>query len=465
MRAREIITETTLSKVSLSSWPGYLRYLMHSADIALGANGEQEQGLELDASSKNKLAKLKQKIEASPNDTVLAKTIAATPVKFTTGSTATISQIYKSPQMKGQTFEVRSRGLIAEALLGIAMYAKLINRSGDFVQPISPSDIWRIVDNIKPTGDDTIQDSVHDINNRVSDHINLDVFLPVDVQQTLTDHTVRSQLAGEVLAVVSYVNDKLAQRYADVLYHNNRPDSIHVLLSGREGGKVDVAINVLNDKGEATRKLEQVKLSVKLSSSLIGQKARGKNAQQVYDNLQDLFEPLGVNLSSKKADIIALSEESGVENQFADAVTLAYQTAYVQLKELTTTPEDDISLVQKLGKFLDYHATQHDPEIQVIELSREGTYKILSYRNLEKVIQDDKINIAVRMNLGSSDKFPGYSFPNITFYDSNLQGKNSILMEIRYRTRGNYANHIIQPGPVIKELATYKRYRKPQEKS
>jgi len=46
-----------------------------------------------------------------------------------------------------------------------------------------------------------------------------------------------------------------------------------------------------------------------------------------------------------------------------------------------------------------------------------------------------------------------------------LQGKNSILMEIRYRTRGNYANHIIQPGPVIKELATYKRYRKPQEKS
>jgi hypothetical protein len=459
MRAREFIVESTLGSVSPSSWPGYLKYLIGSADIALGARGEQEQGLELDAASKRLLQKLKAEIESRPNDIALGKNISKTTVKFTSGASATVSQIYKSPEMKGQTFEVRSRGLIAEALLGVAMYAKLINRGGDFVQPISTDDIWKIIDGIKPTGDDTIRDSVHDINNKVSDSINLDVYLPSDVQQVLTDPAVRPLLTGETRAVVAYVNDKLAQRYADVLYRNNRPDSIHVRLSGKEGGKVDVEINVLNDQGESTRKMEQVKLSVKLSSSLIGQKARGKTAQEVYTNLQELFEPLSVDLESVKKQIINLAEKNGVENQFADAVTLAYKTAYEQLRSLTTNRAEDIVLVQRLGKFLDYHATQHDPEIQVIQLDSAGTYKILSYRKLDTVMRDESINIAIRMNEGSSDKYPGYSFPNITFYDSTVRGAKGILMEIRYRTRGSYANHIVQPGPVLKELATYRRYK------
>ena len=234
-------------------------------------------------------------------------------------------------------------------------------------------------------------------------------------------------------------------------------DAIEIIR--KEGGKVDVEINVLNDQGESTRKMEQVKLSVKLSSSLIGQKARGKTAQEVYTNLQELFEPLSVDLESVKKQIINLAEKSGVENQFADAVTLAYKTAYEQLRSLTTNRAEDIVLVQRLGKFLDYHATQHDPEIQVIQLDSSGTYKILSYRKLDRVMRDESINIAVRMNEGSSDKYPGYSFPNITFYDSNVKGAKGIMMEIRYRTRGTYANHIVQPGPVLKELATYRRYK------
>ena len=35
MRAREFIVESTLGSVSPSSWPGYLKYLIGSADIAL----------------------------------------------------------------------------------------------------------------------------------------------------------------------------------------------------------------------------------------------------------------------------------------------------------------------------------------------------------------------------------------------------------------------------------------------
>ena len=110
MRAREFIVESTLGSVSPSSWPGYLKYLIGSADIALGARGEQEQGLELDAASKRLLQKLKAEIESRPNDIALGKNISKTTVKFTSGASATVSQIYKSPEMKGQTFEVRSRG-------------------------------------------------------------------------------------------------------------------------------------------------------------------------------------------------------------------------------------------------------------------------------------------------------------------------------------------------------------------
>lgn len=464
MRAREFIVERTLGSVSTSSWPGYLKYLITATDIALGDRGQIQQGLELDTDSKQQLQSLRDQIMAQPNNQDLGKAISKTQIKFTNGQTATVDKIYKNPEMRGKVFEIRHRGLLTEALLGVAMYAKLINRGGDLVQPIDTVDVWRIIDTIPPTGEDTITDSVHDINNRVSDNIHLDVYLPSDVQQLLVDPATKPLLAGETRAVVNYVNDTLAQRYADALYRNNRADSVHVKLSGKEGGKVDVEINVLNPEGESTRKMQQVKLSVKISNSLIGQKGRGRTAEQVYSNLQELFEPLGVDLSGARTEIERLAEASGVNKQFAPAVTLGYRAAYNQLKALSDTRAEDIVLVQRVGQLLDYHATKHDPEVQVIQLDSTGTYRILSYRKLDIAMGEAGINIAVRLTLGSSPKkFPGETFPNITFYDSNKRaGKSGTLLEIRYRTRGNYANHIVEPGELLKELATYRRYRKPR---
>ena len=465
MRAFEFLKETTLSSgTTYNSWPTYLNGLL-SGNISLGNTGEKAQGLELTDQSKNIVRSLIDGVYAATDKGKYTLQIVNTVLNFTDGTTAKINQIYKSPSLKGSdkavpALQVRTSGLVSEALLGVAMYAKLIARGGNLTDEISSADVWSIVDRIKPQGDDLIVDTVNDVNNEISDSINLEIKLASDIQQLLVDPKYRSMFKEKVQSWVNYTNSDLAQKYADALYKNNRPDNITIKLAGKEGSKIDVLINVLDKQGQPTRKMEQVKLSVKLADGLIGQTARGKTHEEVYSNLERLFRPLGVDLSSKKDEILKSALESGIQKQYSDAMTVAYKEAAEQLKTASKGENNDLSLANKVADLADFHATGNDPDIQVIEASPEGDYRLLNYKGLKKVFSQNNIDIDVRYLEGTTGKFEGGILPKILFYDKNnssLQGK---LVEIRFRTRGNYANHIIVPGPLLKELAAYNRYKK-----
>ena len=464
MRAFDFLTETTLSSgTTYTSWPTYLNGLL-SGNISLGVSGEKAQGLELDLQSKNIVKSLLDGVYTAPDRGQYARQIANTLLTFTDGSQAKISQIFKSPRLKGSSEEipsvqVRTAGLVAEGLLGVAMYAKLIARGGDLTAEVTPEDVWGIVDRIKPQGADTLVDNVKDVNNKVSDSINLLITLAADIQEVLVNPKYRSMFKQKVISWCNYVNSELSQRYADALYKNNRPDNVTIRLAGKEGGKIDVLINVLDKEGKPTRKMEQVKLSVKLSDSLIGQQARGKTHEEVYNNLEKLFEPLGVDLSLKKNKILKAALISGVHNQFIDAMGIAYKEAATQLTQLSKGVKNDISLAEKVANLTDFHATGNDPEIQVIEQNPGGDYRLLNYKGLKKVFAKNNIDVSVKYNEGTSTKVQGI-MPSIVFYDKNNPNKQGKLVEIRFRARGNYANHIIEPGPLLKELAAYNRFKR-----
>jgi hypothetical protein len=464
MRAVDFLTEATLSSgTTYTSWPTYLQGLL-TGNISLGSSGEKAQGLILDDESKNVVRTLAAGVNTAKDQRAYASQIANTVVTFTDGSRAKISQIFKSPGLKGSTEETpkiqtRSAGLVAEGLLGIAMYAKLTARGGDLTADVVPDDVWNIVDRIKPEGVDTLVDNVKDINNKVADSINLVITLAVDVQEVLTNPKYRSMFTEKVKSWCNYVNADLSQKYADTLYKNNRPDNVTIRLAGKEGGKVDVLINVLDKEGNPTRRMEQVKLSVKLSDSLIGQQARGKSHEEVYDNLEKLFEPLGVDLSLKKNKILKAALLSGVHNQFIGAMSIAYKEAADQLTKLTKGEKNDVSLASKIAALTDYHATANDPEIQVIEQTPGGDYRLLNYKGLKKIFEKNNIDVTLKYTEGTSSKVQGAVMPSIVFYDKNNASRQGKLVEIRFRARGNYANHIIEPGPLLKELAAYNRFK------
>lgn len=464
MRAFDFLTETTLSSgTTYTSWPTYLNGLL-SGNISLGASGEKAQGLELDLQSKNIVKSLLDGVYTAQDKGQYARQIANTVLIFTDGTQAKISQIFKSPKLKGSSEEipsvqVRTAGLVAEGLLGVAMYAKLIARGGDLTAEVNPEDVWSIVDRIKPQGADTLVDNVKDVNNKVSDSINLIITLAADIQEVLVNPKYRSMFKEKVISWCKYVNAELSQKYADALYKNNRPDNVTIRLAGLEGGRVDVLINVLDKDGNPTRKMEQLKLSVKLANSLIGQQARGKTHEQVYENLEKLFEPLGVDLTLKKSKILKAALLSGVHNQFIGAMGIAYKEAADQLTRLSKGQKNDVSLAVKIAKFTDFWATGNDPEIQVIEENPGGDYRLLNYKGLSKVFAKNNIDVTVKYTEGASSKVQGV-MPSIIFYDKNNPSKQGKLVEIRFRARGNYANHIIEPGPMLKELAAYNRFKR-----
>lgn len=458
------LTEATLTpNTTVTSWPNYLQGLL-KGDISLGEKGEIAQGLELDDQSKNTVQGLISGLSSAPNKLAFGKQIANTSLTFTDGSTAKIKQIFKSAGLKGSTddapkLQTRTAGLVAEGLLGVAMFAKLTARGGDLTNDITADDIWNIVSRIKTDPDGKITESVNDVNNQVSDSINLVIQLAVDVKDALTNPAYKNLFEGKVNSWVSYANSDLAQKYADILYKNNRPDNITIRLEGITGGKIDVVINVLDKEGNPTKRLEQVKLSVKLSDSLIGQQARGKTHEEVYENLQKLFDPLDVNLSSIKQEILQAALASGIQNQFASAMSLAYETATKQLQDATDSSSGDASLAGKVAKLTDYHATANDPEIQVIETTPDANYRLLNYKGLKKIFAKNNIDIEVKYIAGTSSKIEDAVMPRILFYDKNNQTRTGKLLEIRFRARGNYANHIIEPGPLLKELAAYRKFK------
>jgi len=465
MRAADFLIEATLSSgTTFTSWPTYLQGLL-SGNISLGVSGEKAQGLELDEQSKNIVKSLLDGVYKAKDKGQYALQITNTVLTFTNGTQAKINQIYKSSKLKGSSDEIpalqtRSAGLVAEGLLGIAMYAKLIARGGDLTAEISSDDVWSIVDRIKPQGPDTLVDNVKDINNKVSDSVNLLITLAADIQEVLVNPKYRPMFKETVQSWVNYVNSDLAQKYADTLYKNNRPDNVTIRLAGKEGGKVDVLINVLDKEGKPTRKMQQVKLSVKLSNSLIGQQARGKTHEEVFDNLEKLFEPLGVDFTVKKSKILKTALTSGIHRQFVEAMSLAYKEAADQLIRLSKDENSDVKLAARVAKLTDYHATLNDPEIQVIEQAPAGDYRLLNYKGLKKVFSENDIDVAVKYVEGISSKIESATMPRIVFYDKNNPGKEGKLVEIRFRARGNYANHIIEPGPLLKELAAYNRFKK-----
>ena len=371
------------------------------------------------------------------------------------------------PGEEAQTkFSPSVKGLVAEALLGVAMYAKLVARGGDLTAQINEADIWTIVDRIKPKGDDEVGDSVSDRNSKISDHINISIKMRTDVQAVFTDPKFRPAFADQVASWIKYANSDLGQRYADALYKNNRPDNISILLAGKAGEKMDVAINVLNAQGQATRKHEQVKLSVKLSDGLIGQQGRGDNPEEVYDNLVKLFGPLGVNLEDKKEDIIAAAKKSGIKQQFVPAMSIAYQEAWEQLLSILELPEGDAELASRVARLADHHATKNDPTMQVIETHGKGDYRLLNYKGLAELFKEQNINITCQLTYGTSSKTGGAKTPDLMFFDKNNPTPSGRLVDIRVRGRGGegkeYANNIIEPLKLMKELAAFKRFRKPE---
>jgi len=477
MRAKEfVIVETTLASASISSWATYLTRLSDPSivpNVSLGDRGQLGSNLVIDPNSIEIIKGLKQQLSTATDKLSVIALAKDTEISFQGGSRSKISNIFKSNEIKGKGGQIRLMGLVNEALLGIAMYAKLINRHGDFVSAVSSGDIWSVVSQINPSGGQNISQQYNDRDHSVSDTINLSIAVPNDVQAFLVDPNNRAQLESEVQSWVKYVNDDLSQRYADALYLNNRPDSITVELSGKEGGKIDVKVNVLDSQMRATRNLEQVKLSVKLSNSLIGQKARGKNVKEVYDNLVDLFKFFDVDLYGRKpaqldnggdegfikAAIENSAIASGLQNQYVNAMVIAYKQVVDQLQTQTGSVSKDARLASKISKFVDHHATEHNPNIQVIEKGIDGDYRLLSYRQLENVFKKSNIDLAVEYRKRSSDRYGGQEFPSIIFYDQVRGTKDGKLLEIRFRVRGDYANHIVEPGILLKELAAYRRFR------
>lgn len=363
-------------------------------------------------------------------------------------------------------FSPSVKGLVAEALLGVAMYAKLVARGGDLTAQINESDIWNIVDRVKPKGDDEVGDSVTDRNSLISDNISISIKMRTDVQAVFTNKQFRPAFADEIASWIKYANSDLGQRYADALYKNNRPDNISILLSGKAGEKMDVAINVLNAQGQSTKRHEQVKLSVKLSDGLIGQQGRGDNPQEVYDNLVKLFGPLNVNLEFVKEAILAAAEKSGIKQQFVPAMSIAYQEAWEQLLSILELPEGDAELAARVARLADYHATKNDPAMQVIATHGKGDYRLLNYKGLAELFKEQNIDITCQLTFGTSSKTGGAKTPSLTFFDKNDPGPNGRLVNIRVRGRGGegkeYANNIIEPLKLMKELAAFKRFRRPE---
>jgi hypothetical protein len=349
-----------------------------------------------------------------------------------------------------------NKGDTAEALLGGAMFAKLLNRDSGQIGEVSTDDVWKIFDGLKPeSGDDYLVRS-KDLGG-ATDKVWFRLKVKNTVKTALKDPTMRKKLTMWLQSPVNYVNSPAGTEYAEEFYKNGTPDELGVIsdgLSAQSDKKTDV-YTAVKDTKTGTVKKELLPTSLKAGAEQFAQHSGGKWAA-----MKEMFSKLGVTFPATEKDNIA-KEYDGMqgEQKQIEAAAKVYEKAAGMINAQFKSDADEAKFVKTLAHALRYWATNDDDNVQVVSFGSRGSYDVLQFK-LEKLIP-----VMNRLQLRAETILTGDN-PKLLITDLKTGG---VLFQLRTylqtkKDGSKYQRNIIEKGPLLAMVADATgKYAKPPE--
>lgn len=338
---------------------------------------------------------------------------------------------------KPEQQKMPNKGDTAEALLGAAMFAKLIKREKGHIGNITTDDVWAVFDELKPVSDTDWVVEKKDLGGAV-DKIWFGLKVKGFVRNALSNPDIRKKLTGWAMSPVNYVNSKEGQDYADQFYKNGQPDEIGVLsdgLSEQASRKSDV-YTVVRDPETGQIAKELLPISLKAGAEQFAQHS-GSN----WKAMETMFGKIGLLLDDSVKMAYEADQKAG--NQIK-AATEVYKVVVDIFNSRIRTDKDEAAFIEKFTGALRSWATSDNDNVRLVSFGSKGSYEVLRFDNLLPKMQTIDLK---------AEFVPGEN-PKILFKDDKQGVLFSIRTYLQQGKKGFYQRNVIEKGPLLSKLAS-----------
>ena len=363
------------------------------------------------------------------------------------GSGKSIQQLFNhAPGEKGDTS--KNVGNLSEPVLSASVVAKIIKRGKNSIEDITPDDVKYVLNQALKGGDKPF--IVKDLNSKIADTIKFTIQLSGPATEFIQSPKFWEVYEPLLPSIVHFANSGTIDRYADYFYKNGKVDTIWVKSDGlteQKKKKTDIEAYVKDESGEI-RPLKGLNISLKAGSSQIGQVGGGslnpKATGYIYNNALNLFTPFGVTLPAPRAPI----------TDKLDYWIKAYKTAGKQIKDMLMGADarKEAGIIFRIADLVTNHATLGDPNIRLVSLSKSGISILHSFKDLQKKLSDNNVNLDCIYREGLSRE-TNQPRPELRIYDKT-SGRG--LVYIRYTSLGDESkiSNTIDMQDLLKHLTT-----------
>jgi len=299
---------------------------------------------------------------------------------------------------------------------------------------------------------------------KIKDDVELAIHLaPVNLA-FLLNRKSKAALDEYVVASCRYANSPIVKQWATTVYENGRYDLIQVRAAGvkdQKTTKVDVYVEITNDKGELIKTDIQVSLKID-DVKQFGQKGgvnfeREKVRGRLVDGYKEFFNRIfGITLTSQlKSNYNKTLKE---DKDTSKAVNMVYNNVYGKLNTIlnkTGAPgkKERKKLFTTIGNALEHYATLQHENVTLVQLSRKET-TLYNFENLGSLLATHKFR--TELKVGTSDT-TGEPLPSILIIKDGGESDGKILASFRLKRENKsdgtgYYRNLVEKGPYLTEL-------------
>jgi hypothetical protein len=370
-----------------------------------------------------------------PSDYVLALSNDAGQRINLTGSKTSIQDAFNHYSAN----KISNRGEVAEGLLGAAVFAKMLQRQGEYVGQITGDNIWRIIDQLKQTGEDTYSTTVPDGERRaVKDSITFTLRLKSAPYKDLMNPEKRVMLTDLISSAVTFANSKDIQRYSEYFYLNGKPDQIHVIsdgVSAEEEQKTDVQVLF---KDHATGQMRSTRLNISLKVGGVGQFGQVGGAEGVFA----LFGQFGLDFGPDEPEFERILKSRGP----GPAMEFIYRKAAKTWNDILNSATDfeEYRYIKTFSDALAYFTTKNDPTVVMVDFDKGG-FSLLRFNDIEGKLSS--------IQLGAQ-YVEEKVWPRIDIVDLNNPKNKLLQFRVKVESDTGYLRNIIEKGNLFSALFT-----------
>lgn len=346
-----------------------------------------------------------------------------------------------------------NKGDVSEGIFAAAIYARFLNKN----KSITKYHVYDVIKKLKKNrvnyskstktviSKSIVSELSENNDSPLKDSITLYVGLASANFDGLVDESNRKILNSSFDASVRYANSRTVTKWSNLLYTNDKRDSIRVISDGlgnQKGTKVDVRVLVNKEPID-------INISLKAGDA----RKFGQIGGVGYEKMNELFGSLfNINIKPYRKKYLSIFDD-GDRKKIIQATSWLYATIAKDLNEKFKSETDKGRMIGKMRRGVVYHATlNEDLHVTLVHLEKSGSANVYDFKKLPTQIK--KYNFESKY-AKTNDGYSSIKILNADADPKDSEVKNtfiSVRLMCETSKKPPYWRNYIEKGGFMREM-------------